>query len=570
MSPQESQEKTCDTASGHVHGPMCGHPAVHHEGHVGYIHDGHLHCIVHENDGKHVPEGKLVVHSVEEVIQSNPTTPRLSDEGLHSCQEAVPCLMEEDHAHGPDCGHERVQHQDHYDYLVGEELHHPQGDHCHHHGKIQLNILRSDTIRAMQYHHTAQDDDTGSLNDKHHQETESGYRFRRDLVSGHLGLSIGPEMLDSIFRTKAWHKEKDAMRFMTMLVLTSSFFFIELIVGLSIESLSLVSDAFHMLSDVIALIVGFVALRLAKTNASNENTFGYSRAEVVGALVNATFLLAMCFSIILESIHRFIDPVSETLGENTSLLLWVAVIGLAINVMGLFIFGHGHDHSHGHSHGHSHDDTEHVEMTAMDDIETGEVEEKENRKSLKPKITNMNIHGVFLHVLGDALGSIAVIISSAAIRWSDSPNRFYADPICSVFITLIILASTLPLLKQSILILLQSVPKSIDLNLLSNALSELPGVIAIHELHVWQLNHTKIVGSLHVVCDRQSDFNHLSMRMKLLCHEYGLHATTIQPEFVNEKDHTKQFEATNCVEPLCGSSDCIKASCCAPPVIKST
>lgn len=141
-----------------------------------------------------------------------------------------------------------------------------------------------------------------------------------------------------------------------MLSLTSSFFLVEVVVGYVTNSMALVADSFHMLSDVMSLIIGFVALRYSKRSQRTErNTFGWQRAEVLGALVNAVFLVALCFSILVESLKRLIE--TEII-NNPDLVLIVGGAGLFINVIGLAMFHeHGHGHSHGgggHGHGHSH------------------------------------------------------------------------------------------------------------------------------------------------------------------------------------------------------------------------
>ena len=141
---------------------------------------------------------------------------------------------------------------------------------------------------------------------------------------------------------------------LSMLFMTSSFFLVEIIVGYATNSMALVADSFHMLSDIMSLTIGFFALRYSKRNQRTErNTFGWQRAEVLGALVNAVFLIALCFSILVESLKRIAEPEEIT---NPVLVLIVGAIGLVVNVIGLILFHrHGHGHSHGGGdHGHSH------------------------------------------------------------------------------------------------------------------------------------------------------------------------------------------------------------------------
>ena len=177
-------------------------------------------------------------------------------------------------------------------------------------------------------------------------------------------------------------------RLVAMLSLTFGYFIVELVVGNITNSVALVADAFHMLSDVISLVIAIVAVRISRRQTA-INTYGWVRAEVVGANVNTVFLLALCLTIVFDAIKRFIQP--EPI-ENVTLLLIVGSVGLGINIIGLFLFQgfHGHSHggdSHGHSHGgkkahghshggkahehsHHHSEDKGHENTAMDDVDT--------------------------------------------------------------------------------------------------------------------------------------------------------------------------------------------------------
>jgi zinc transporter 1 len=139
------------------------------------------------------------------------------------------------------------------------------------------------------------------------------------------------------------------VRLSTMLFLTFTYFIVELVVGNITHSVALIADAFHMLSDVISLVIAIVAVSIAKRR-SDVNTYGWVRAEVVGANINTVFLLALCLTIVFDSIKRFIQPESI---ENVNLLLIVGSVGLGINIIGLFLFQGFHGHSHGGSHSHA-------------------------------------------------------------------------------------------------------------------------------------------------------------------------------------------------------------------------
>lgn len=264
-------------------------------------------------------------------------------------------------------------------------------------------------------------------------------------------------------------------RLLFMLSLTSTFFLIEIIVGYVTNSMALVADSFHMLSDVVALVIAYVSVRMSPKKWS-KNTFGWARAEVLGALINAVFLCALCFSIFVESLKRFYDP--EDI-HNPLLILAVGVVGLVINLVGLLLFkGHGHGHSHGggiesHSHAHNH----HHHVPTSEDINdnhmtpSGTPTPPPTPNAIQMRTSSqMNMHGVFLHVMADALGSVIVIISASIIAFTSWPYTKFVDPALSLIMVCIIMRSTWPLLVESAMILLQTVPTHIQVDSLQKKL----------------------------------------------------------------------------------------------------
>ncbi|CAF0892241.1 unnamed protein product [Brachionus calyciflorus] len=290
----------------------------------------------------------------------------------------------------------------------------------------------------------------------------------------------------------------------TVTIMTSCFFFVELIVGHITKSNALVADSFHMLSDIISLIIGLTALRFSKKESSERNTFGWARAEVLGSLINAVFLLALCFTILIDSITRFLDP--EPL-EKIDLMLGVGGGGLALNLISLLLFA----------------------------IQACQEKAHDSGK----KEMNMNLHGVFLNALGDSLGSVAVIISGLVIKFVPPQNdstvswKLYVDPILSLIIGCIIVSSTIPLLRKSSLILLQSVPIDCNLEELRKQILNLRGVVDLHHFHLWALNSDKVIATAHVRLSDGKDWERnwqIAEKIKRLLHRNKIHLTTIQLE----------------------------------------
>lgn len=355
------------------------------------------------------------------------------------------------------------------------------------------------------------------------------------------------------------------LRIAALLVIDIAFFLLEAIVGYAVHSLALVADSFHMLNDIISLFIALWAVRVKSNKpADGKYTYGWQRAEILGALINAVFLLALCFTIIIEAIQRFFQP--QTI-ESPKLVLIVGCMGLVSNFVGLVLFNeHGHSHSHGgsakhshdHVHGHSHaDDIESQQQSEenLSDFLPDNFVERYHANDHTPLITpsanteaaqatvtlkkkSMNMEGVFLHVLGDALGNVGVIATALFIWKTDYSWRFYADPFVSLVITVIIFLSALPLCRKSSKILLQATPPDVDSNRILADIIRLSDVKSVHDFHIWNLNEDILIASLHLeLIDTKLEGFDKDMFVKAVTlvrevlHRHGIHSATIQPEF---------------------------------------
>ena len=319
-----------------------------------------------------------------------------------------------------------------------------------------------------------------------------------------------------------------------MLSLTLFFFFVELIVGYVAGSLALVADAFHMLSDTLSLGIGMAARILSTHPTTATNSFGYKRAEVLAGNVNAVFLLTVCFFIIMEAITRLFENKGM---EQPVLILIVATIGLVVNIIGIFMF-----HSEVH-HSHSHDDHSHTgDSDSRSPISSESLVSQDiQRLSTAPNPNSghahshgdSNIHGVYLHIMGDLLGSVAVIIAGIISLFVSQFWARIADSGVSFVITLVIIRTTIPLLKNTSSILLQITPSTIDVQSIADQLSEVPGVLGFHDLHIWQLSDSIVVASVHVLYDSDefSSSGTIS-QIKSVFHSYNIHSSTIQLEAI--------------------------------------
>lgn len=383
-----------------------------------------------------------------------------------------------DHKHGPECGHDSIKHGDHFDYLVNRKFINPSD--------YYYQCFSSDGIQQNNSDNLEDRGDNSYSNKESYQIKSDGLRRRLHQNE----LSDNSQAAKSV----VFYKNRDSLRFILMFILTGGFFFVELIWGIKATSLALIADALHMLTDFIALCIGFYALQIANKSRNDEATFGYPRMEIIGGLMNGCFLMAISITIALESLQKLIMRPDDTeLKDNATILLIVASVGLAVNFLGLCIFGFGH--GHGHSHGQTESDAREISMSLSipkrldinqsQNKDLNQQNATEFKKSLLlSKSQNYNIIAVFLHVFGDALGSVAVIVSASIIAFTQLPNRTLSDPLSSLIISVIIFITAYPVVKGTVEVLLQKVPGQINLRKLEDELLRVDGVIEIHDFHV--------------------------------------------------------------------------------------
>lgn len=273
----------------------------------------------------------------------------------------------------------------------------------------------------------------------------------------------------------------ETRRLTLALSITSIYFVAEVVGGLITNSLALLSDAGHMFSDVAALGLSLFAFQMARRPATAKRTFGYHRLEILAALVNGLTLWLVVGFIFHEAYRRIFDPPEvQSLG-----MLVVASIGLLVNIAaGMILYG-------------------------------------SPRESL-------NVRSAFLHVIGDALGSVAAIVAGIIMLLT---GWYLADPLISVFIGLLILFTSWGLVKESVEILMQSVPEGIDVEEVQRAMEQVGGVVKVHDLHVWVVTSGVFTLSAHAVVNGREDFHKVLNEIEqILRDRFHIDHTTIQLE----------------------------------------
>lgn len=271
-----------------------------------------------------------------------------------------------------------------------------------------------------------------------------------------------------------------------VLFVTAGYMVVEIVGGILFNSLALLADAGHMLSDVMAQGLAYAALIIGRRSPTDRHTFGFKRTEILAALWNGLALWAIVALILYEAAHRAWNP-GKVAGEG---MLLVAGIGLLVNLLlaGLLF---------------------------------------------REREYNLNVKGVFLHVLSDALGSVGAMVAAVIILLT---GYYIADPIVSVFIGVLILYSSWGLIKDSVHILMEGVPAGIEIADVESAMLEQAGVCCIHDLHVWTIGSDRTALSAHVVLsdpERDSDMV-LSNLNRVLQDTFHIDHTTIQIESTHD------------------------------------
>jgi cobalt-zinc-cadmium efflux system protein len=263
--------------------------------------------------------------------------------------------------------------------------------------------------------------------------------------------------------------------------------------GLLFNSLALLADAGHMLSDAMALGLSWLAILIAKRSPNDRLTFGFIRSEILAALINGLLLWAIVAVIFYEAVQRVISP-QPVQGFG---MFAVASVGLVLNLaMATLLFG--------------------------------------------GRNTNLNIKGAFLHVLSDALGSVGAIVAGLLIVYT---NAFWIDPIVSALIGILILISSWGLLKESVHVLMEGVPRGVDVASIETALVNVTGVCCVYDLHVWSISSSQINLSAHVVLtETDRDRNEILLEINSILNErFHIEHTTIQIE----TSHEIKFDSNN-------------------------
>ena len=272
--------------------------------------------------------------------------------------------------------------------------------------------------------------------------------------------------------------------FIIGIVLNLAFVVIEFAAGFWFDSLALLSDAGHNLSDVVSLVLALLAFRLAKVKANERYTYGYKKSTILVSLLNAVILLVAVGAIVIESIHKLNNPAVVPGGA----IAWVAGVGVLINAFTAFLF-------------------------------------------MKDKEKDLNVKGTYLHMAADALVSVGVLVAGIVISrtgWD------IIDPIIGLIVAVVILISTWNLLHDSLRLTLDGVPTSIDSQKVVKAIRALPGVDDVHHIHIWAISTTENALTAHIVLKQPEGMQEVKHLIRHRLEDFGIGHATLEFEVPGE------------------------------------
>ena len=293
-----------------------------------------------------------------------------------------------------------------------------------------------------------------------------------------------------------------------VLILTSSYFVIQIIAGVKIGSLAVISDAGHMLIDVAGLVMALLAISFTQKPATPTRTYGFYRGEILASLLNSIFLILLSVFILIEGFQRIIHPAPV----SGLPMIIVASIGLAINLVGVRVLG----------------------RTRVNRKRLQQDYERDYYNKVKEQVAeeNLNVHGAYLEVFADSIGSAGVIVAGIIIYIS---GFYLADPLISIGIVALIIPRTWLLLKKAIHILIEGTPIHLCHEEIKNSILNVKGVTGVFDLHIWTISSGIHALSAHVVIiDNKKSSDILQEINSILEKGYDITHATIQVESYHE------------------------------------
>lgn len=316
-------------------------------------------------------------------------------------------------------------------------------------------------------------------------------------------------------------------------VLCVIFMSVEVVGGIKANSLAILTDAAHLLSDVAAFAISLFSLWASGWEATPRQSYGFFRIEILGALVSIQLIWLLTGILVYEAIERLLHDSGEVQGF---LMFAVSAFGLFVNIIMAILLGHDHGHVHDkHKHEITVESYQHHHEEGHGEHHHHHADHSEPLLSSCPESTahkkqrNINIQGAYLHVLGDSIQSIGVMIGGAIIWYK--PHLKIIDLVCTLIFSAVVLFTTIRMLRNILEVLMESTPREIDATRLEKGMCEMDEVVAIHELHIWAITVGKVLLACHVKIKPDADADMvLDKVIDYIRREYNISHVTIQIE----------------------------------------
>lgn len=321
--------------------------------------------------------------------------------------------------------------------------------------------------------------------------------------------------------SKDTSEKSERARRILWISLTICFFFMicEVVGGVWAKSLAIVTDAAHLLTDFASILISLFSLYIATKPPSQRMSFGFHRAEVLGAFFSVFLIWIVTGVLVVLAILRIVNADYEI---DATIMAITATIGVLVNlVMGALLYFGGHAHSHGGGdHGHAH---------------PGGIQNETGLERAHNDSPNINVRAAFIHIIGDLVQSVGVLVAAVIIFFNE--DWAIMDPICTLLFSIIVLCTTLYIMRDAMVVLLEGRPSNIDFSRVFSSLEQINGVRKVHDLRIWALTMDKVAVSVHLeVAEPEIAQSVLRKTRSMLKNDYGVHESTVQIEGFVDKD----------------------------------
>ncbi|XP_064481052.1 proton-coupled zinc antiporter SLC30A1-like [Ornithodoros turicata] len=355
--------------------------------------------------------------------------------------------------------------------------------------------------------------------------------------------------------------EPSCVKLYLAMAMAAFFFLSELVASHVTHSLVLLTCAYQMLYNVLAIVLLVLSYHVCRERTL-RNTFGWARLEVLGALVNLLFQMALCFAISVAAIQTLVHASHESTEPRLPLLLLCfGILGLAVHTVCYLVIHTRHKNRRGCNVGIVSGTDVQVNFVLGDDTAEEACQLSPEQIPIPPAVggrTTVHWQECASEALRTCGGCLLLMACAVAVHFGDGPLPRYVDPALAIVAVLVLVCTSYPRMKESGLILLQNMPKNVDMETLQKKLlQEFPAIINVHEFHLWQLTNSQLIATVHIAVDSEAAYASLAGKVSRFLKDQGIALPTVQPEFC-QGDHS----ASPCILRCSKGKACGTLTCC--------